>query len=197
MSARLLRLCVACLLVGCGTDEPPDDDGASRSIQLVGGQAVCDSCASVRLVLTGPGIVSVDEATFVTSDMARTSVAARIALSREPGASGEDVRGVRLPALTDEQWNALTAVGTARAPTLVFARGTDRLTERSQSQLDELAGGRAQELGGRGELGEDAAHVQDGDAVEAYPFEELRPEHDAPSYVVTRDRWLLKPPRLD
>lgn len=61
----------------------------------------------------------------------------------QPGASGEDVRGVRLPALSDEQWNALTAVGTARAPTLVFARGTDRLTERSQSQLDELAGGLA------------------------------------------------------
>jgi hypothetical protein len=39
--------------------------------------------------------------------------------------------------------------------------------------------------------------VQDGDAAEAYPFEELRPEHDAPSYVMTRDRWLLKPPRLD
>ncbi|MFL5521986.1 MAG: hypothetical protein ACJ8B6_13675 [Gemmatimonadales bacterium] len=89
MSARLMMLCVAILLVGCCTDEPADDDGASQSVQLVGGQAVCDSCFSVRLVLTGPGIVNVDEATFVTSDMARTSVAARIALSREPGASGE------------------------------------------------------------------------------------------------------------
>nr|WP_261361691.1 OmpA family protein [Aeoliella straminimaris] len=45
-----------------------------------------------------------------------------------------------MPKLSDSQWNSLVEVGTARAPTLVFARGTARLTERSRSLLDELAG---------------------------------------------------------
>lgn len=57
-----------------------------------------------------------------------------------PGGVEEAVRGLRLPPLTDEQWSALVKVGTAKAPRLVFARGTDRLTEQSQAQLDELAG---------------------------------------------------------
>lgn len=57
-----------------------------------------------------------------------------------PGSADENVRGVQLPSLTDDQWANLVPAGTARAPTLVFARGTDRLTERSQSLLDELAG---------------------------------------------------------
>ena len=57
-----------------------------------------------------------------------------------PGVEEESIRGTGLPKLSDEQWNSLVEVGTARAPTLVFARGTDRLTERSQTLLDELAG---------------------------------------------------------
>jgi outer membrane protein OmpA-like peptidoglycan-associated protein len=57
-----------------------------------------------------------------------------------PGADRENVRSIKLPALNDRQWEELTEVGTARVPSLVFARGTDRLTERSHSVLDELAG---------------------------------------------------------
>ena len=57
-----------------------------------------------------------------------------------PGADREGVRSIKLPALNDRQWEELTEVGTARVPSLVFARGTDRLTERSRSVLDELAG---------------------------------------------------------
>lgn len=57
-----------------------------------------------------------------------------------PGAGDESVRGAVMPKLTDEQWSSLVQVGTARAPTLVFARGTARLTERSRVLLDELAG---------------------------------------------------------
>lgn len=60
--------------------------------------------------------------------------------SFQPGSGGEEIRGVKLPPLSDSQWNDLVEVGTARAPTLVFARGTDRLTGRSQLLLDELAG---------------------------------------------------------
>lgn len=57
-----------------------------------------------------------------------------------PGEDREDVRSIDLPALDDSQWEKLTEVGTARVPSLVFARGTDRLTQRSLSVLDELAG---------------------------------------------------------
>ncbi|TWT29196.1 Outer membrane protein P6 precursor [Posidoniimonas corsicana] len=59
--------------------------------------------------------------------------------SFHPGEDGEQIRGVSLPALSDQQWGSLVTVGSARAPTLVFARGTARLTGRSQSLLDELA----------------------------------------------------------
>jgi outer membrane protein OmpA-like peptidoglycan-associated protein len=57
-----------------------------------------------------------------------------------PGTDREDVRSITLPALNDQQWEQLTEVGTARVPALVFARGTDRLTELSRNVLDELAG---------------------------------------------------------
>lgn len=57
-----------------------------------------------------------------------------------PGVDSEQIRGTEMPKLSDSQWNSLVEVGTARAPTLVFARGTARLTERSRSLLDELAG---------------------------------------------------------
>jgi len=57
-----------------------------------------------------------------------------------PGTDAETVREIQLPALSDAQWEKLEEVGTARVPALVFARGTDRLTEQSQAVLDELAG---------------------------------------------------------
>lgn len=57
-----------------------------------------------------------------------------------PGGEIEEVRGTEMPKLTDNQWSSLVPAGTARAPTLVFARGTAQLTERSRSLLDELVG---------------------------------------------------------
>jgi outer membrane protein OmpA-like peptidoglycan-associated protein len=56
-----------------------------------------------------------------------------------PGVEPEEVREVKLAPLTDAQWERLSPVGTARVPPLVFARGTDRLTEHSRLILDELA----------------------------------------------------------
>jgi len=55
-----------------------------------------------------------------------------------PGGEKETIRGRKLPRLSEQQWNSLVEVGTARAPTLVFARGTDRLSSRSQALLDEF-----------------------------------------------------------
>jgi outer membrane protein OmpA-like peptidoglycan-associated protein len=52
----------------------------------------------------------------------------------------EDVRdeSAELPALTDAEWEKLMPVGKLNVPELVFARGTDRLTEQSLVILDEL-----------------------------------------------------------
>ncbi|MEZ6133508.1 MAG: phosphate ABC transporter substrate-binding/OmpA family protein [Pirellulaceae bacterium] len=56
-----------------------------------------------------------------------------------PGTAPESVRGdVELRRLSDQQWEQLTPVGTLSVPPLVFARGTAKLTGRSQSVLDEL-----------------------------------------------------------
>ncbi len=56
-----------------------------------------------------------------------------------PGVDAETIRGTEMPALTDAEWNSLIEVGTARTPTLIFARGTAVLTERSRSILNDLA----------------------------------------------------------
>lgn len=55
-----------------------------------------------------------------------------------PGGNLETVRDIQLPALSDTQWSQLTSIGTAKVPTLVFPRGTDKLTERGQAILDAL-----------------------------------------------------------
>ncbi|MEL6894697.1 MAG: phosphate ABC transporter substrate-binding/OmpA family protein, partial [Planctomycetota bacterium] len=53
----------------------------------------------------------------------------------------EEIRQAQqLQPLSDRQWEGLQPVGTLSVPTLVFARGSDRLTGRSQQILDSLAG---------------------------------------------------------
>lgn len=58
------------------------------------------------------------------------------------GISGGDreqiTQAAELPQLTDQQWQTLEPVGELSVPTLIFPRGTDVLTERSQNILDEL-----------------------------------------------------------
>jgi flagellar motor protein MotB len=56
-----------------------------------------------------------------------------------PGFGGEKVREEKsLGVLTDEQWAALTPVGTLHVPNLVFARGTTKLTSASEAALADL-----------------------------------------------------------
>lgn len=57
-----------------------------------------------------------------------------------PGFADEAVRkdSGNLPELNEDQWKALILLGTLDVPKIVFARGTSRLTEQSQSVLDEL-----------------------------------------------------------
>jgi outer membrane protein OmpA-like peptidoglycan-associated protein len=58
-----------------------------------------------------------------------------------PALDAETVRddAVALPALSSEEWEQLVKVGTLEVPQLVFARGSARLTSRSQNILDDLA----------------------------------------------------------
>ena len=91
MRGRRIHLGIMLLLAACsaGDDGIPDDQNNDTEVQLVDGQAVCDSCASVRIVLAGPGIANVTQAALVTAGTVETPVPARIVLARESGASGE------------------------------------------------------------------------------------------------------------
>lgn len=57
-----------------------------------------------------------------------------------PGVNTESVREqAALPRLADAEWEKLVPVGTAQVPSLIYARGTSRLTESSKAKLDDLA----------------------------------------------------------
>ncbi|MCA9187811.1 MAG: phosphate ABC transporter substrate-binding/OmpA family protein [Pirellulaceae bacterium] len=58
-----------------------------------------------------------------------------------PGISSETLRDdqVKLPDLSEQQWNELVPVGTLSINRLVFPRGRSDLTESSQATLDQLA----------------------------------------------------------
>lgn len=90
MRAHLITLGIL-LLAACsgGDDDGPTGPGGTSEVTLVGGQVVCDSCESVRIVLAGPGIAGVRSATLITSDVARTTLPARITIDRESGDSGD------------------------------------------------------------------------------------------------------------
>ncbi|MEO0530405.1 MAG: OmpA family protein [Planctomycetota bacterium] len=98
-----------------------------------------DMIASITAVLLETGAIYADPTDGNPNYLYNASIWDDLASFR-PGKSAETVRGMRLPALSDQQWESLVEAGTANAPTLVFARGTDRLTERSKALLDELAG---------------------------------------------------------
>ena len=100
---------------------------------------VDDMIAGVTSVLLETGAIDADPTEGNPNYLYNTAVWADLEGFR-PGRGDESVRGNRLPKLTDKQWESLVEVGTARAPTLVFARGTDKLTQRSRTLLDELAG---------------------------------------------------------
>jgi hypothetical protein len=89
MRRRLLTLGILLLAACSSGDDGTDDAAGGTSVTLVGGQVVCDSCESVRLVLTGPGIVGVGSATLISSALASTTLAARINLDRESDAAGD------------------------------------------------------------------------------------------------------------
>ncbi len=98
-----------------------------------------DMIAGITRVLLDSGSIKTDP-TDGHPNYLYNDVVIRELADFHPGVDSEDIRGTELPMLSDAQWNALVEVGTARAPTLVFARGTATLTERSRKLLDELAG---------------------------------------------------------
>lgn len=98
-----------------------------------------DMIDSVTAVLLETGAIASDPTDGNPNYLYNDSIWSDLA-DFEPGSRDEQVRRVKLAKLSDSQWDKLVEVGHARAPTLVFARGTDTLTGRSQALLDELAG---------------------------------------------------------
>lgn len=91
MRARLLTLGIL-LLAACSSGEDgPTGTGGNKEVSLVGGQVVCDSCASARFVLAGPGIAGVRSATLISSDLKSTTLPARVSLDRASGPSGDQL----------------------------------------------------------------------------------------------------------
>ena len=97
-----------------------------------------DMIASVTQLLLTSGAIEADPTGGRPNLLFNTAVWEPLRDFR-PRGYVERVRGRRLPKLTDDQWERLDPAGVARAPDLVFARGTDRLTGRSRALLDELA----------------------------------------------------------
>ncbi|MEM9417633.1 MAG: OmpA family protein [Planctomycetota bacterium] len=74
----------------------------------------------------------------ILSDLARENFHPA-AIRPSPGADAEQVRQVaEAPPLDDAGWDRLSPVGTLEVADLVFARGTARLTRRSEFTLDRL-----------------------------------------------------------
>ena len=110
--------------------------GRRRAKQLL---HVEDMIAAVTAVLLDSGSIHADPTAGNPNYLYNDSIWDELA-DFHPGVDQEEIRGMQLPKLNESQWDSLVEVGTARAPLLVFARGTDRLTQRSKLLLDELAG---------------------------------------------------------
>lgn len=97
-----------------------------------------DMIAGVTRVLLESGSLKADPTDGNPNYLYNDSIMRDLA-DFHPGVDAETIRGIEMPSLTRDQWNSLVEVGTARTPSLVFARGMARLTQRSRSILDELA----------------------------------------------------------
>ena len=98
-----------------------------------------DMIAGVIQVLTDTGSIANDPTDGHPNYLYDDAILAQL-VDFNPGEQAEKIRGREMPMLTDQQWNSLVPAGTARAPTLVFARGTAQLTDRSRLLLDDLVG---------------------------------------------------------
>ena len=98
-----------------------------------------DMIANVTALLLESGSIATDPTSGHPNYLYNDSIWREL-VDYHPGVDAEKIRGTQLPKLSESQWGSLVEAGTARAPTLVFARGTDRLTQRSKLLLDELAG---------------------------------------------------------
>ena len=109
-----------------------------RSTQLLE-----DMITNIGRVLRGTGAMERDPTSGQPTVLFFDGLLKKLQNSQfHPGLDTETVRDdtVELPPLSDQQWQQLTPIGTLAVPPLVFARGTDRLTESSQAALDELVG---------------------------------------------------------
>jgi ABC-type nitrate/sulfonate/bicarbonate transport system substrate-binding protein len=103
-------------------------------------QHIEDIIVNITRVLTKTGGIAKDPTDGKPNLLYHSEILAEIEKSNfHPGI--EDVKNdlAELPSLTEGQWKNLQPVGKLEIRQLVFARGTDSLTEESKQTLDELA----------------------------------------------------------
>ena len=112
--------------------------GLSVSNQL---ETVEDMIVKISSILQQSGAISGDPTRGHPENLYHNRILAELKSSNfYPGLAQEEIRdeSIVLPTLSKQEWDELEPVGTYHVPTLVFARGTARLTSRSQLILDRL-----------------------------------------------------------
>jgi flagellar motor protein MotB len=103
-------------------------------------QSLEDICRNITDVLLRTGAISRDPTGGKPTMWYYDNIMKRLFdNSWHPGFGAESVREERkLGSLKDEEWAQLKPVGTLQVPRLVFARGTDKITDASEATLNEL-----------------------------------------------------------
>jgi len=104
-------------------------------------QHIEDICNNIARVLVRTGAIQSDPTGGQPNKLYYDGIMRKLFDSSwHPGFAQETVRKEKtLAVLSDDEWKALKPVGTLQVPRLVFARGTERLSDRSFATLDELA----------------------------------------------------------
>jgi len=104
-------------------------------------QHVEDMIQNITSVLLSTGAISKDPTNGTPNDLFHNGILLQLQNDNfHPGLVEESIRkdSDNLPVLSDEEWKKLIPVGTLQVPTIVFARGTARITEQSEITLGEL-----------------------------------------------------------
>lgn len=110
-------------------------------VQGTGLQHIDDIIRNIIKVLKNTGAISSDPTNGKPNSFYYTQILDSIHKSNwHPGFGTENIlRSSESANLSDEEWKMLKPVGTLYTPKLVFVRGTDRLTQASETVLNELS----------------------------------------------------------
>lgn len=110
-------------------------------VQISGVQHVEDMSRNITSVLLRTGAISADPTGGQPNKLYYDGIMRKLFDSSwHPGFGPETVRQEKtLLALSEKEWETLKPVGTLHVPRLVFARGTSKITDASETTLQELA----------------------------------------------------------